>query len=122
LTGPVAVLTDSTSVPYLSDLNDLTPAGLIAGQGLLELRPQLERIASGERLYAGPPLNLPDLFPRERQVWQLLAYGHSNSGIARKLNIGERTAANYYRGLRDQLRLHSRHAVALSYWGRSEDA
>jgi len=122
LPGPVAVLTDSTSVPYLSDLNDLTPAGLIAGQGFLELRPQLERIATGEKLYAGPPLELPGLFPRERQVWRLLAYGHSNSDIARKLNIGERTAANYYSGLRDKLQLDSRHAVALSYWGRSDNA
>lgn len=121
LPGSVVVLTDCTSVPYLNDLADCAPAGLIAGTGLTNLRPQLERIAAGEQVYTGPFLEPCSLFPRERQVWQLLAYGYGNAEIARQLHITERTAANYYSGLRDKLQLSSRHAVALHYWGWTAD-
>ncbi len=115
----VLVLTDGASRGYLHDLTDLEPEGLIFGKlDAPELRRQLELMAAGERIYSGPLLERSPLFPRERQVWRLIANGLDNEAIATHLGIGERTVANYFTSLKDKLHLPTRSAVALAYWGR----
>lgn len=116
---PVLVLTDGASHGYLHDLLELEPEGLVFGElDPAELRRHLEAMAGGERVYVGPLLERSPLFPRERQVWRLIAHGLDNEAIARRLGIGERTVANYFTGLKEKLHLPTRSAVALAYWGR----
>lgn len=116
---PVLVVTDGASRGYLHDLADLEPDGLVfGGLDAPEVRVHLERIAAGERVYSGPILDRSQLFPREREVWRLVARGLDNQQIALELGISERTVANYFTGLKDKLHLSTRCAVALSYWGR----
>lgn len=114
---PVLVVTDGASSGYLYDLMDHEPEGLAIGTlEVQELRSHLETIARGERIYAGPVMPGDGLFPREREVWRLVARGLSNSQVAAVMGISERTAANYFTGLRDKLHLNSRSEVALAYW------
>lgn len=116
---PALVLTDGASHGYLHDLTDLEPEGLVFGElDAGGLRRHLEAMAAGERVYAGPLLERSPLFPRERQVWRLIARGLDNEAIATQLGIGERTVANYFTSLKEKLHLPSRSAVALAYWGR----
>lgn len=116
---PALVLTDGASRGYLHDLTELEPEGLVFGElDPAGLRRQLEVMAAGERVYAGPLLEHSPLFPRERQVWRLIAKGLDNQAIATQLGIGERTVANYFTSLKEKLHLPSRSAVALAYWGR----
>lgn len=116
---PVLILTDGASHGYAHDLMELEPEGLVFGQlSSAELRRHLQVLATGERIFAGPIIDRSPLFPRERQVWRLIAQGLDNPAIARQLGIGERTAANYFTSLKDKLHLPTRSAVALAYWGR----
>ncbi|MHC4340933.1 MAG: response regulator [Planctomycetota bacterium] len=48
------------------------------------------------------------LSPREREVCELLAYGHTNAEIAQKLSISERTVETHRMNLMAKLDLHSR--------------
>ena len=116
---PVLVITDGASRGYMDDLTDMEPDGLVFGTlDSSELRRQLERLANGERVYSGPILERSPLFPREREVWRLVAQGLDNADIAEQLGIGERTVANYFTSLKDKLHVATRCAVALSYWGK----
>lgn len=114
---PVLAVTDGASSGYLYDLMEHEPEGLVVGTlAVQELRTHLETIARGERVYAGPVIEGSGLFPREREVWRLIARGLSNAQVATVMGISERTAANYFTGLRDKLHLNSRSEVALAYW------
>ncbi|ADI15675.1 LuxR C-terminal-related transcriptional regulator [Truepera radiovictrix] len=118
---PVLVLTEGASEPYLRDLAALSPEGLIAGRVTeAEVRVALERVAAGERFYQGPTLGDDGLFPREREVWRLVARGLSNAQIAGALGVREKTVANYVTSLQEKLHLSSRVALALRYLGRLE--
>lgn len=116
---PVLIVTDGASSGYLHDLTERDPDGLVVGSiSTTDLRNQLGRVSEGERVYSGPIMEKSPLFPREREVWRLIAQGLDNPEIAERLGIGQRTVANYFTSLRDKLHVASRSAVALAYWGR----
>ena len=116
---PALIVTDSRSNAYLSDLWNLNPEGLLVG---VEDKAQLERalkgVAAGEKVYAGPELYDEDLYPREREVWRLLAQGLDNAQIATRLGVSDKTVANYVSNLQDKLHLNSRVALVLHYMGQ----
>lgn len=117
---PVLVITDTLSPSYLNDLAELKFEGLVSGAlDAKALQAKLKRMASGERVYEGPAVSRLRLFPREREVWRLIAHGLENQDIARKLGIAERTVANYFTSLKEKQRLSSRSSLALAYWGLS---
>ena len=49
----------------------------------------------------------PGLAPRERQILQLLAEGHTSSEIARRLHIATTTVESHRRNIMKKLDLHS---------------
>jgi two-component system, NarL family, response regulator NreC len=53
-----------------------------------------------------PPL--PTLSPRERQVLELLAHGHTNREVADRLSLSVKTVETHRARLSDKLGLHSR--------------
>jgi DNA-binding NarL/FixJ family response regulator len=118
---PALVLAEGAPKPYLRDLAALAPEGLIArAASEEEVQGGLERLAAGERFYQGPALGDDGLFPREREVWRLVARGLSNAQIAHTLKIREKTVANYVTSLQEKLHLSSRVALALHYLGKLE--
>ncbi|MGH3301690.1 MAG: response regulator transcription factor [Streptosporangiaceae bacterium] len=56
---------------------------------------------------------LEPLSPREREVLQLIARGHSNRQISRDLEIGEQTVKTHTRSIRTKLSLQDRVQVAI---------
>lgn len=114
------VVTDSTSQPYLHDLLAQKPRGLIVGSpNDAALAAALGRLGR-EAFYEGPFLEDDDLYPREREVWRLVARGLSNAQIAETLHIREKTVANYVTNLQDKLFLENRVELVLSYLGKLE--
>ncbi len=114
------VVTDSTSHPYLNDLLAQKPRGLLVGSpDDAALAAALGRLG-GEAFYDGPALEDDDLYPREREVWRLVARGFSNVQIAEALHIREKTVANYVTNLQDKLFLANRVELVLSYLGKLE--
>ena len=114
------VVTDSTSQPYLHDLLAQKPRGLLVGTpDDAALAAALGRLG-GEAFYDGPALADDDLYPREREVWRLVARGFSNAQIAEALRIREKTVANYVTNLQDKLFLENRVELVLSYLGKLE--
>lgn len=67
-----------------------------------ELLPEDLATARRDR-FAGPTLT-----PREREVLDLIAAGHSNRTIASTLNISENTVKNHVRAILEKLNAHSR--------------
>ena len=114
------VVTDSTSQPYLHDLLAQRPRGLLVGSpDDAALAAALGRLG-GEAFYDGPALAGDDLYPREREVWRLVARGLNNAQIAETLHIREKTVANYVTNLQDKLFLENRVELVLSYLGKLE--
>jgi two-component system, NarL family, response regulator LiaR len=60
-----------------------------------------------------PPDPLAPLSPREREVLQLIARGHSNRQIAKDLTIGEQTVKTHVRSILTKLGLHDRLQAAI---------
>jgi two-component system, NarL family, response regulator LiaR len=60
-----------------------------------------------------PPDPLAPLSPREREVLQLIARGHSNRQIARDLTIGEQTVKTHVRSILTKLGLQDRLQAAI---------
>lgn len=118
---PMVVVTEGASKAYLRDLAALAPEGLIVGQVQEDdVQAALARAAAGERFYQGPTLGDDGLFPREREVWQLVARGLSNAQIAHALEVREKTVANYVTSLQEKLHLSSRVELVLHYLGKLE--
>lgn len=78
------------------------------GPGLFE-----KAIASTPAPAPVPPPELSQLTPREREVLQLIAAGHSNREIAAALFISERTVKNHVNSLLGRLNLRDRTQAAI---------
>jgi DNA-binding CsgD family transcriptional regulator len=105
------------SAPYLRDLVDLRPQGVIARPvGPQEVLAAPGRVAEGERFYEGPVLE-DGLLPCERAVLRRLAFGLENAEIARELGVSRRTVENRVGALREKLGLRGRVELALYYLG-----
>ena len=57
---------------------------------------------------ARPPAATPALSPRERQVLELLAHGHTNREVADRLTLSVKTVETHRARLSEKLGLHSR--------------
>ena len=118
---PALVVTDSTSPPYLRDLQAQKPQGLIVGApDDAALAAALKRVLEDEPFYDGPVLEDDDLYPREREVWRLVVRGLTNTQIGSALSISEKTVANYVTNLQDKLFLKNRVELVLFYLGKLE--
>ncbi len=118
---PTLVVTDSTSPPYLRDLQAQKPQGLMVGSpDDAPLAAALKRVLDDEPFYDGPVLKDDDLYPREREVWRLVVRGLTNAQIAAALKISEKTVANYVTNLQDKLFLKNRVELVLFYLGKLE--
>jgi DNA-binding NarL/FixJ family response regulator len=60
-----------------------------------------------ERAQSGPLDPHENLTPREREVLQLAAEGHTNAGIAARLHLSQRTVENHRANLMRKLGLHN---------------
>lgn len=117
LPRPVMVVTGVGSSPYLRDLLDLEPEGLLARSvGPQDVIAGLTRVASGERFYEGPPL-VDDLQPCERAVLRRVAFGRENGEIAQELGLSLRTIENRIVTLKEKLQVRNRVELALYYLG-----
>ncbi|MBO0822972.1 MAG: response regulator transcription factor [Actinobacteria bacterium] len=84
-----------------------------AAAGTASLSPELLTRLT-EALRRPPPANpLEPLSPREREVLQLIARGHSNRQIARQLAIGEETVKTHVRSILIKLSLQDRVQAAI---------
>lgn len=116
--GRVLVITANPSLPYLRDLVDLAPDGLIAlPASPKEIRRYLLRVAAGERLHLLPPLEVDPLTPLERAVLRHLALGLDNGQIARELGQTKKTVSNRVSEVCAKLGVRGRTQAALHYLG-----
>ncbi|MEP7178656.1 MAG: response regulator transcription factor [Pseudonocardiales bacterium] len=105
-------------------LKDATPelildAVRVIGAGEALLAPAVTRRLITEfaaRITLAPPAHLPDLTPRERDVFDLLATGLANAEIAGKLHLAEQTVKTHVSAVLLKLGLRDRvQAVVLAY-------
>lgn len=117
LPKPIVVVTGVSSVPYLQDLLDLRPQGVLAHPvGPQEVLAALVRASKGEHFYEGPSLESP-IQTCERAVLRRLAFGLTNLEIAEELKISERTVKNRVSALLEKLPVRNRVELALYYLG-----
>ena len=62
-----------------------------------------------------------DLTERENECMALIAHGHSNKEIARRMYIGEGTVRNLISGMLEKLMLRDRTQIAIYYWQTRHD-
>lgn len=97
------------------------------GKGEAAIKRTLARRLIGELRRAPEPVVEPlptavALSPREQQVLDLLAEGHTTESIARELDLTLETVRGYIKGVLRKLRVHTRHeAVELRRPRRHED-
>jgi NarL family two-component system response regulator LiaR len=84
-----------------------------AAAGTASLSPELLTRLTQALRRPPPPDPLQPLSPREREVLQLIARGHSNRQIARDLTIGEQTVKTHVRSILTKLALHDRLQAAI---------
>ena len=104
--GAVGYLVKSTPGP------DLVNALKRAAAGEPVFSPALASLVLGEfrRLKSATPDTQP-LSPREREVLQLVARGHSYREIGSELFIAEKTVENHVRNILGKLQLNRRHEL-----------
>lgn len=104
--GAIGYLVKSTAGP------DLVKALQRAAGGEPVFSPALASLVLGEfrRLKAATPDTQP-LSPREREVLQLVARGHSYKEIGAELFIAEKTVENHVRNILGKLHLNRRHEL-----------
>jgi DNA-binding NarL/FixJ family response regulator len=91
---------------------------LLASLPLAEIADGIRRIAAGERIVPVQPQQqlmqnatsgtLRKLSPRQRDVLELLANGHSNDEVADQLHLSVNTVKYHVRGLYRRLGVHTR--------------
>lgn len=99
---------------------------LLCASPLAEIAESIRRIAAGEHVVtlpspdepktlsgalerrSGPPASLLKLSPRQRDVLELLADGHSNDEMADQLHVSVNTVKYHVRGLYRRLGVHTR--------------
>jgi two-component system, NarL family, response regulator LiaR len=84
-----------------------------AAAGTASLSPELLTRLTRALRRPPPPDPLHPLSPREREVLQLIARGHSNRQIARDLTIGEQTVKTHVRSILAKLALQDRLQAAI---------
>jgi len=84
-----------------------------AAAGTASLSPELLTRLTQALRRPPPPDPLQPLSPREREVLQLIARGHSNRQIARDLAIGEQTVKTHVRSILTKLGLQDRVQAAI---------
>jgi len=84
-----------------------------AAAGTANLSPELLTRLTQALRRPPPPDPLQPLSPREREVLQLIARGHSNRQIARNLEIGEQTVKTHVRSILTKLGLQDRVQAAI---------
>jgi NarL family two-component system response regulator LiaR len=84
-----------------------------AAAGTASLSPELLTRLTQALRRPPPPDPLQPLSPREREVLQLIARGHSNRQIARDLAIGEQTVKTHVRSILAKLGLQDRVQAAI---------
>jgi NarL family two-component system response regulator LiaR len=84
-----------------------------AAAGTATLTPELLTRLTQALRRPPPPDPLQPLTPRERDVLQLLAQGHTNRQIARDLTIGEQTVKTHVRSILTKLSLQDRVQAAI---------
>ncbi len=93
--------------------DDVIAAVRDAAAGTANLSPELLTRLTHALRRPPPPDPLQPLSPREREVLQLLARGHSNRQIARELAIGEQTVKTHVRNILTKLGLQDRVQAAI---------
>ena len=92
---------------------DVIAAVRDAAAGTASLSPELLTRLTQALRRPSPPDPLQPLSPRERDVLQLIARGHSNRQIARDLAIGEQTVKTHVRSILTKLGLQDRIQAAI---------
>jgi DNA-binding NarL/FixJ family response regulator len=91
-----------------SDPSELEMALRAVGRGESWLAPEVSSrvmaYARGDKSGGSGPLEL--LTPRQREVLQLIAEGHSNKEIAHRLNLGVKTVETHRSELMERLDIH----------------
>jgi two-component system nitrate/nitrite response regulator NarL len=108
-------------------LKDMEPEALIDAlreilEGNLTVSPQLTsamaRVLRGQET---PPVDISALTDREQQILRLIAEGHSNKVIGRKLDIAETTVKVHVKHLLKKLNMRSRVEAAIWAVRRNRD-
>jgi len=97
---------------------------LVKGSTQAEILHAVRAVGSGEAVFGpaianrliqyfsasptGPPPAFPQLTEREREVLELIARGESNSAIARRLTLSEKTVRNHASNIFNKLRVVDR--------------
>ena len=93
--------------------DDVITAVRAASAGTASLSPELLTRLTQALRRPPPPDPFEPLSPREREVLQLIARGHSNRQIARGLAIGEQTVKTHVRSILIKLGLQDRVQAAI---------
>ncbi len=94
-----------------SVVEELLLAVRAANKGEIYLSPAVSRSILADLIAAPANATAPDPFeqltPREREVLQLIAEGHTNSEIAQQLNVSAKTVEKHRAGLMSKLDVHN---------------